>query len=89
MHFKPNFELRDICGERVLIANGIENIDFGALVHLNATAADIYTNFKSMEFNLQQVVEYITKEYDVNETTATNDVKRLFEELARNGILEN
>lgn len=88
MHFKPNFELRDICGERVLIANGIENIDFGALVHLNATAADIYTHFVGQEFSTKEVVEYITNEYDVEFTTAVNDVNRLFEELSRNGILE-
>lgn len=88
MHFKPNFELRDICGERVLIANGIENIDFGALVHLNTTAADIYTHFVGQNFTIEEVVEYITKEYDIDEATATGDVKRLFDELRRNGILE-
>lgn len=88
MHFKPNFELRDICGERVLIANGIENIDFGALVHLNTTAADIYTHFNSSKFTLEEVVEYVTREYDIDEATATMDVKRLFDELSRNGILE-
>lgn len=88
MHFKPNFELRDICGERVLIANGIENIDFGALVHLNATAADIYTHFVGKEFCIEEVVEYVTKEYDVDAATATTDAQRLFDELSRNGILE-
>lgn len=87
MHFKPNFELRDICGERVLVASGVENIDFGALVHLNVTAADIYTHFNGQEFTTEDVVAYITTEYDVDQTRATDDVKRLIEQLTRNGIL--
>lgn len=88
MHFKSSFELRDICGEQVLIANGVENIDFGALVHLNSTAVDIYHNFLGKEFNTNDVVEYITSEYDVDAATAQKDVETLLAQLSQNGIIE-
>lgn len=88
MHFKTSFELRDICGEKVLIANGVENIDFGALVHLNSTAVDIYNTFLGKDFSSEEVAEYITREYDVDSATAQEDVERLLAELQKNGIIE-
>lgn len=88
MHFKSSFELRDICGEQVLIANGVENIDFGALVHLNSTATDIYHYFVGKEFSADEVVEYITREYDVDAATAQKDVETLLAQLTQNGIIE-
>lgn len=88
MHFKSSFELRDICGENVLIANGVENIDFGALVHLNTTAADIYKNFTGKEFTLDDVIAYLVAEYDIDTISAKNDIQKLFKTLSEGGILE-
>lgn len=88
MHFKPNFDLRNVCGEQVLIANGVENIDFGALVHLNPTAADIYNHFLGKDFTTDEVIDYITSEYDVQKDVAEKDVEKLFADLAKNGIIE-
>ena len=39
MKIKKGFELRDICGEKVIIASGIENIDFNKMISLNESAA--------------------------------------------------
>lgn len=88
MHFKSSFELRDVCGEKVLIGKGLENIDFGALVNLNATAADIYTTFADKEFNLDEVVAYITQEYEVDAETARLDCETLISQLQKAGIIE-
>lgn len=88
MHFKSSFDLRNVCGEQVLIANGIENIDFGSLIHLNPTAADIYNHFAGKEFTLEEAVEYITSEYDVDAATATKDIKKLLSDLSANGVVE-
>lgn len=87
MKFKSSFELRDVCGEKVLIANGIENIDFGALVHMNATAADVFTHFQGKEFTLDDAVAYLTSEYDVTAAVAQQDLASLFAKLKESGII--
>lgn len=87
MRFKDSFEFRDVCGEKVLIAKGLENIDFGALINLNATAADIYTTFLGKDFTSDDVVDYITKEYDVDAETATRDVNTLLRQLTEAGVI--
>lgn len=88
MHFKSSFELRGICGEKVLIANGVENIDFGALVHLNSTAADIFTHFAATEFTIADAIAYITSEYDIDAATAERDINKLVNSLTEVGIIE-
>lgn len=87
MKFNPSFSLRDICGEKVLIANGIENIDFGALIHLNSTAADIYQHFLGKEFSIEQTIEYVTTEYDVAREVAAEDIKKLMDMLREARVL--
>lgn len=88
MHFKSSFELRDVCGEKVLIGKGLENIDFGALISLNATAADIYTTFVDKDFTLDDVVDYITKEYEIDAETARQDSEKLIGQLQKAGVIE-
>lgn len=87
MHFKSSFELRDVCGEKVLIGKGLENIDFGALINLNATAADIYTTFADKDFTLDEVVNYITQEYEVDVETAHQDIEKLLAHLHKAGVI--
>lgn len=87
MQFKSSFELRDVCGEKVLIGKGLENIDFGALINLNATAADIYTTFVGKDFTLDEVVSYITKEYEIDADTARHDTEKLLDQLQKAGVV--
>ena len=39
MRIKDGFELREICGEHVILSHGMDNIDFSKIISLNETAA--------------------------------------------------
>mgnify|MGYP003462096660 CR=1 FL=1 len=39
MKKKTGFNLRTICGERIIVAEGRENIDFSNIIALNESAA--------------------------------------------------
>lgn len=64
MKFKNAFELRDVCGEKVLIATGIESINYNNLVNLNETAADIFAHFEGKEFEASDVVDFLAANYE-------------------------
>ena len=87
MKFNPSFTLRDVCGEKVLIASGVENIDFGALINLNHTAADIYNHFVDKDFSLTDVVNYLTSEYDVAADVAHKDAENLLKSLSEHNAV--
>lgn len=38
MRIKDGFELREICGEHVILSHGMDNIDFSKIISLNETA---------------------------------------------------
>ena len=42
MRIKTGFELRDVCGEKIVMAYGMENIDFSRIICLNDTAAYLW-----------------------------------------------
>ena len=42
MKAKTGFHLRNICGENVIVAEGIENIDFSKIISMNESAAYLW-----------------------------------------------
>lgn len=42
MRIKDGFELREICGEHVILSHGMDNIDFSKIISLNETAAFLW-----------------------------------------------
>lgn len=88
MKFKDSFELRDICGEKILISSGVESINFNHLINLNETAAEIYTQFSGKDFEPAEVVDFLEKSYpDVSKTELENDVQALLAELLKMSVI--
>lgn len=87
MKIKPGFELRTICGENIVIAHGIENIDFSRIITLNASAADVWNAVVGKDFELSDVVSALLAEYEVDEQTATADAKQLIDDWKKAGLI--
>lgn len=87
MKIKPGFELRSICGENIVIAHGIENIDFSRVITLNASAADVWNAVVGKDFELTDVVSTLLAEYEVDEQTATTDAKQLIDDWKKAGLI--
>lgn len=87
MKINPGFELRSICGENIVIAHGIENIDFSRVITLNASAADVWNAVVGKDFELTDVVSTLLSEYEVDEQTATADAKQLIDDWKKAGLI--
>lgn len=57
MKLKKGFELRDICGEKVIIATGIENVDFNQMIALNETAAELWKAVEDKDFDANTLAQ--------------------------------
>jgi len=77
MKLKPGFNLRDLCGEKILVAEGIENIDYSRIINLNETAAFLWEKLSQGPFELEDMVTLITGEYDVPADVALSDCREL------------
>lgn len=88
MKIKKGFELRKICGENIVIAHGVENIDFTKIITLNESAAFIWQQVEGKEFTEADMVKILLDEYEVEEPQAQADVKTLAESWKQAGLVE-
>lgn len=89
MKTKPGFNLREICGERIIVAEGKENIDFSYIIRMNESSAYLWTNVVDKpSFSEEDLVTLLTKEYEVDEATARNDAHQLAQKWIEAGIVE-
>ena len=88
MKFKEGFTLREVVGESVLMAEGINNVNFNKMIVLNDTAKFLWEELKDKEFTEDDAVKVLLDNYEVEEEKAREDVKNLFEQFEKAGILE-
>ncbi len=89
MKTKKGFRLRDICGEHIVVAEGIDNIDFSKIISMNESSAYLWEKVQGKkEFTEDELVKMLLEEYDVDEATAKEDVKKLIEQWTEAQIIE-
>ncbi len=88
MKTKNGFRLRNICGENIIVAEGIDNIDFSRIISMNESSAFLWQKVAGKDFTEEDLVSYLTEEYEVDETTATADVKKLIVKWKEAGIID-
>lgn len=87
MKIKEGFKLRNICGEKVIIAEGRENIDFTKMFSLNESSAFLWESVADSDFNATTLKNLLLEEYDVDEATAQNDAERILKEWSNLGLI--
>lgn len=89
MRQKKGFVLRTVCGENVIVGEGLETINFGKLISLNESAAYLWKRATDMgDFTAQQLAEALQEEYEVSSEQALSDVERIITEWQKVGIVE-
>ncbi|WP_298454373.1 PqqD family protein [uncultured Prevotella sp.] len=90
MKAKKGFNLRNVCGEYVIVAEGIENIDFTNIISMNESSAYLWKKIQSCDFFDEKTLsDLLTDRYSVTSATAINDSKKLIEDWLKAGIIEN
>lgn len=88
MKIKKGFELREVCGEHIIVAYGRENIDFNKVISLNESAAYLWKNIVDGEFTAETMAALLLKEYEVDEATARQDAQTLLDEWVKVGLVQ-
>ena len=88
MNIKKGFELRDVCGEKVIIASGLENLDFTKLISVNETGADIWNLLLEGATNEEDLIAKVLDLYEGDEAQMRREVSAFLKELAEIGVLE-
>ena len=88
MRIKTGFVLKDVCGEKIVVAEGRENIDFTKIISMNESAAFLWENVKDIDFDVDMLKTLLCSDYDVEEATALADSQTILNQWVEAGVVE-
>ena len=88
MKVKKGFKLRNVCGEYIVVAEGVENIDFSRVISLNDSAAYLWQNIHDKDFTADDMAAVLLEEYEIDKETATKDSENLIAQWKDAGMVE-
>lgn len=89
MRIKNGFVLRQVCGENVIVGEGLGAINFGKMLALNETAAWLWQQAVAMgDFTVDALAQKLCDEYEVSLDEAKADVTAIVTEWQNVGVLE-
>lgn len=89
MKTKPGFNIRNVCGQDLIVAEGEENIDFSNIISMNETSSYLWTKVQKMDsFTVDDMVNLLLQEYEVDRATALSDCSLLAAQWNKAGIID-
>ena len=89
MNIKKGFVLREVCGEHVIVGEGLGAVNFGKLLALNESAAWLWKQAQEMgEFTVESLANRLCEEYEVTPDDAQKDVADILNEWRSVGVIE-
>ncbi|MBO4656935.1 MAG: PqqD family protein [Bacteroidales bacterium] len=89
MKIKKGFVLREVCGQNVIVGEGLDAINFGRMLSLNNTAAWIWKEgIRQGEFTAQSLAVAMCEEYDVAPDRALKDIEATLAQWLELNVIE-
>lgn len=87
MKIKEGFVLRRVGDAYVVVAVGLQTLDFKGMIRLNETGAFLWKQLADSESTEESLVTAMTNEYDVDDKTAAADVSTFVKSLREADLL--
>ena len=87
MKIKEGYILKDVAGNKIVIATGSEKMNFNGVMTFNSVGAEIFTMIDE-GMAPEEIIKKIAGEYSADEATVRKDFAALTEKMRKYGILE-
>lgn len=88
MKFKKGYRLRSLGQEFILVAEGLEAVDFSRMISMNESAAFLWREVEGKDFDTEMLTTLLTDNYDIDRETAQKDVNALLASWSAAGLIE-
>lgn len=95
MKAKKGFNIRNVCGQRLIVAEGKENMDFSNIISMNESSALLWEKIQGKDFTIEDLAQILQEEYQIDENTplpreqALQDAATVAAQWKEAGILED
>lgn len=87
MKKRKDLTLRKIGKQYMIVENSENTINLTNVYTLNGTAAYLWEKIGEEEFTREQLTAWICERYEIDETTASEDVRTLVQEWVELGLV--
>lgn len=94
MKAKQGFNLRLVCGQHIIVAEGKENMDFSNIISMNESSALLWERIQGREFTVDDLAQILQDEYQLDDDTplphdrALQDAMTVATQWREAGIIE-
>lgn len=88
MKIKDGFEVVTLGKDHVVVATGMQNINFSDVIYLNESAHVMWHAAEGREFSVEDMAKALTEEYDVDSATALSDAASTAAEWKKMGMID-
>ena len=95
MKAKKGFNLREVCGEQIIVAEGKENLDFTNIISMNESSAFLWNSVQGKEFTIDDLADLLVDNYMIDENTpldherAKKDAQAMLDKWVEANIVED
>lgn len=87
MKIKNQYVLKEIAGENIVIPTGQEAVSFNGIITLNNSATMLFKKLQE-ETKQEDLIRFFLEIYNVDKTTAINDVNDFIAIMKKHHLLE-
>lgn len=88
MRIKEGFTLRTLCGEHIVVGEGLSQVNFNKIISLNDSAAWLWEQLQGKDFTEDTLAGLLLEKYDVSAEQAQADSAKLLAQWVEQGIVE-
>ena len=88
MKIAPNYKLRSIAGENIVVNQGTTGTDMTRIISLNASAKLLYEQLLGKEFTLEDAAKVLVNTYGISIEQALEDAEKWAQALCKCGVIE-
>lgn len=95
MKAKKGFNLRNVCGQNLIVAEGKENMDFSNIISMNESSALLWERIQGKDFTVEDLAQILQDEYQIDDNTplpreqAIQDATTVVNQWKEAGMLED
>ena len=81
--------MRTLGKEYILVAEGLEAVNFNRMISMNATAAFLWREVEDKDFDAEGLVQLLLDNYDITREVAEKDVATLLQSWKEADVVIN
>jgi hypothetical protein len=88
MKLKPNYKVREIAGEKMVVMQGKDGVDLTKVILLNTSAEWLWNSLQGKDFTLESAAQLLEERYKIGKEQSVTDAGKWIASMVKVGLIE-